>query len=62
MVTLCKKPPNSLEEPDPKKPSGVPSAALLPPYPATSQTQHHPTGLYPLQLIPGGIGLTFLLE
>jgi hypothetical protein len=23
-------------------------------YPATSHTQHHPTGLYPFQLIPGG--------
>jgi hypothetical protein len=47
MVTLCKNPPNSLE---PKNPSTPP----LPPYPATSHTIHHPTGLYPLQLIPGG--------
>jgi hypothetical protein len=42
-----------------KKP---PSALLLPPYPATSHTRHRPTGLYPLQLIPGGIELMFLLE
>jgi hypothetical protein len=46
MVTLCKKPPNSLE---PKNPS----APLLPPYQTTSHTRYHPTGLYPLQLIPG---------
>jgi hypothetical protein len=46
MVTLCKKPPNSLE---PKNPS----APLLSPYPATSHTRHCPTGLYPFQLIPG---------
>jgi hypothetical protein len=45
MVTLYKKPPNSLE---PKNPSAPP----LPPYPATSHTSS--TGLYPLQLIPGG--------
>jgi hypothetical protein len=25
-----------------------------PPYSATSHSQHHPTGLYPLQLFPGG--------
>jgi hypothetical protein len=30
------------------------SAPSLPPYPATSHTRHRPTGLYPLQLIPGG--------
>jgi hypothetical protein len=47
MVTLCKKPPNSLE---PKNPSAPP----LPPYPATSSIRHCPTGLYPLQLIHGG--------
>jgi hypothetical protein len=51
MVTLCKKPPNSLE---PKNPSNAPSAPPLPPYPATSHARHCPTGLYPLQLIPGG--------
>jgi hypothetical protein len=51
MVTLCKKPPNSLEL---KNPSDVPSSPPLPPYPAASHTRHHPTGLYPLQLIPGG--------
>jgi hypothetical protein len=51
MVTLFKKPPNSLE---PKNPSNAPSAPPLPPYLATSHTRHHPTGLYPLQLIPGG--------
>jgi hypothetical protein len=51
MVTLCKKLPNSLE---PKNLSDAPSAPSLPPYPATSHTRHHPTGLYPLQLIPGG--------
>jgi hypothetical protein len=51
MVTLCKKPPNSLE---PKIPSNAPSAPPLSPYPATSHTGHCPTGLYPLQLIPGG--------
>jgi hypothetical protein len=49
MVTLCKKPPNSLE---PKNPSDVPSAPPPPPYSATLHTRHHPTGLYPLQLIP----------
>jgi hypothetical protein len=83
------KPPNSLEEPEPKNPSNAqgppimlkgaspmteikspgepqgicptltrlvdaPSAPPLPSYPATSCPQHHPTGLYPLQLIPGG--------
>jgi hypothetical protein len=31
-----------------------PSAPPLHTYPATSHTRHHPTGLYPLQLIPGG--------
>jgi hypothetical protein len=51
MVIFCKKPPNSLE---PKNPSNAPSAPPLPPYPATSHTRHCPTGLYPLQLIPGG--------
>jgi hypothetical protein len=49
MTTLCKKSPNSLE---PKNPSAPP----LPPSPATSHTRHHPTGLHPLQLIPGGHG------
>jgi hypothetical protein len=53
MVTLSKKPPNSLE---PKNPSDAPSAPPLPPYPATSHTRHWPPGLYPLQLIPGGDG------
>jgi hypothetical protein len=52
MVTLCKKPPNSLEEP--KNPSDAPSAPPLPPYTVTSHTRHHPPGLYPLQLIHGG--------
>jgi hypothetical protein len=47
MVTLCKKLPNSLE---PKNPSAPP----LPPYTATSHTRHCPTGIYLLQLIPGG--------
>jgi hypothetical protein len=47
MVTLCKKPPNSLE---PKNPSDPP----LHPYTVTSNTRCHPTGLYPVQLIPGG--------
>jgi hypothetical protein len=51
MGTLCKNPPNSLE---PKNPSDTPSAPLLPPYPVTSHTRHSPTGLCPLQLIPGG--------
>jgi hypothetical protein len=51
MVTLCKKPPNSLE---PKNASDVPSAPPLPPYSATSHTRPRPTGLFPLQLIPGG--------
>jgi hypothetical protein len=51
MVTLCKKPPNSLEQ---KNLSDAPSALPLPLYPATSHTRHHPTGLYPFQLIPGG--------
>jgi hypothetical protein len=51
MVTLCKKPPNSLE---PKNPSNSPSTPLLPPYPVTSHTRRPPTGLYLLQLIPGG--------
>jgi hypothetical protein len=51
MVTFCKKTPNSLE---PKNPSDAPSAPLLPSYPATSHTSHCLTGLYPLQLIPGG--------
>jgi hypothetical protein len=37
-----------------KNPSNAPSAPPLPPYPATSHTRHCPTGLYPLQLIPGG--------
>jgi hypothetical protein len=45
MVTLYKKPLNSLE---PKNPSALP----IPPYPATSQRRCCPTGLYPLQLIP----------
>jgi hypothetical protein len=47
MVTLCKKPPNSLE---PKTPSAPPH----PHFPATSHTRHHLIGLYLLQLIPGG--------
>jgi hypothetical protein len=47
IISLCKRSPNSLE---PKNPSAPPR----PPYPATSHTRHHPTGLYPLQLIPGG--------
>jgi hypothetical protein len=47
MITLCKKPPNSLE---PKNPSAPP----LPPFPATSHTRSPPTGLYPLLLILGG--------
>jgi hypothetical protein len=51
MVTLCKKPPNSLEQ---KNPSDAPSTPHLPHYPDTSHTRHHPTGLYPFQLIPGG--------
>jgi hypothetical protein len=51
MVTLCKKPPNSLE---PKNPSNSPSAPPLPPYPAISHTRCHSTGLYPLHLIPEG--------
>jgi hypothetical protein len=50
MVTLCKKPPNFLE---PKNPSDSPSGPPHPLYPATSHTRHRPTGLYPLQLIPG---------
>jgi hypothetical protein len=63
MVTLCKNLPNSLDEPEPKtkqnktKPSDAPSAPLLPTYPATSPIQHHPTGLYSLQLILEGTGL-----
>jgi hypothetical protein len=48
MVTLCKKLPNSLE--DPKNPSDTPSALPLPLYP---HTRYCSTGLYPLQLIPG---------
>jgi hypothetical protein len=32
----------------------APSVPPLPPYPAISHPGHHPTGLYPLQLIPGG--------
>jgi hypothetical protein len=63
MVTFCKKGslvPKSLEEP--KNPSDVPSAPPLPPYPATSHTRHRPTGLYLLQLIPGGDRAQFLLE
>jgi hypothetical protein len=32
----------------------APSAPPLLPYPATSHPRHHPTGLYPLQLSPGG--------
>jgi hypothetical protein len=51
MVTLCKKTPNAFE---PKNPSDAPSAPPFSPYPATSHTTHCPTGLYPLQLIPGG--------
>jgi hypothetical protein len=51
MVTFCKKPSNSLEQ---KNPSDAPSAPPLHPYPAPSCTRHHPTGLYTLQLIPGG--------
>jgi hypothetical protein len=51
MVTPCKTPPNSFE---PKNPSNATSTSLLPPYPATSHTRRCPTGLYPLQLIPGG--------
>jgi hypothetical protein len=46
-VNLCKKPPNCCEAKNP-------SAPPLPHYPATSHTRHCPTGLYPLQLIPGG--------
>jgi hypothetical protein len=45
------KPPNSLE---PKDPSDAPSALPHSPYPATSHIRHCPTGLCPLQLIPGG--------
>jgi hypothetical protein len=52
MVTLCKKPPNSLEEP--KNPSDAPLTPPLSPCPAPSHTRHRPTGLYPLQLISGG--------
>jgi hypothetical protein len=51
---LLPKAPNSLEEPEPKKLSNAPSTPPLPPNPATSHTKCHPTGLYPLQLIPGG--------
>jgi hypothetical protein len=51
IVTLCKKPPNFLE---PKNPSSAQTAPPLPPYPARSHTNHHPTGIYSLQLIPGG--------
>jgi hypothetical protein len=40
------KAPNSLEEPEPKKPSDAPSAPPLPTYPAISHTRHHPIGLY----------------
>jgi hypothetical protein len=36
MVTLCKKPPNSLEELEPKTPSDAPSAPPLCPYPETT--------------------------
>jgi hypothetical protein len=54
MVILCKKHPESLEEPEPKKPSDAPSPPPVLPYPATSHTQHCPTGLHPLQLILGG--------
>jgi hypothetical protein len=52
MVTLYKKPPNSLEEP--KNPSDTPLAPPLPPLPShlTHQTSPHRT--LPLQLIPGG--------
>jgi hypothetical protein len=49
---LQKKNPNSLEEQ--KNPCDAPSAPPFPPYPATLHTRHHPTGLYSLQLIPGG--------
>jgi hypothetical protein len=52
MVTLSKKPPNSLEKP--KNPFDAPSPSPFPPSHATSHTRHHPTGLYPLQLFPGG--------
>jgi hypothetical protein len=51
MATLCKKTPNSLEEP--RNPSDAPSAppsSLLPSY-LTHQTSSHRT--LPLQLIPG---------
>jgi hypothetical protein len=48
MVTLSKKPPNSLE---PKNPSDAPSTPPLSPFPATSHTRCCPTGLL---LIPGG--------
>jgi hypothetical protein len=51
MLTLCKKPPNSLQ---PKNSSDAPSAPSLPPYSATLHNRCHPTRLYPLQLIPGG--------
>jgi hypothetical protein len=51
MVTLCKKPPNSLEL---KNPSDAPSAPPHLPNTVTSHTRHHPTGLYRFQLIPGG--------
>jgi hypothetical protein len=52
MVILCKKPPNSLEQK--QNPSSAPSAPPLPPYPATSHTRRFLSGLYSLQLIPGG--------
>jgi hypothetical protein len=51
MVTLSKMPSNSLEL---RNTSDPPSAPPLSSYPATSHTRHHPTGLYSLQLIPGG--------
>jgi hypothetical protein len=60
MVTLCKKPSNSLE---PKNPSIAPSAPPLPPYPATSHTRHCPRGLYPpSSYFLEGTELMFLLE
>jgi hypothetical protein len=45
------KTPKSLE---PKNPSDAPSVPSLSLHSATSHTRHHPTVLYPLQLIPGG--------
>jgi hypothetical protein len=97
MVNLYRKPLNSLEEPEPEKPSivqdsptmskeaspmteinspgepqgicptlrrlvEVPSAPPLPLYPATLHPQHHPTGLYPFQMIMEGRGLTFISD